>query len=76
MKDPIIYVEKTKQELKDKSGMLRERLERVKTLADAYNVQDYSACVQMAMDIFNDVHFIQISNLIYSFPVDHKTESG
>lgn len=56
--------------------MLRGRLEIVKKLATAYFGFHYDKCVELARHMFQDIFYNQISQLLHSFPLDHKTESG
>lgn len=36
----------------------------------------YEACVELAKNVFEDIFYNQIAQLIHSFPLDHKIENG
>lgn len=52
------------------------RLEAVQRLVAAQQKHSYEACVELARNMFQDIFYNQIAQLIHSFPLDHKTENG
>ncbi|KAL4461677.1 hypothetical protein ABPG72_016686 [Tetrahymena utriculariae] len=76
VENPQAYINQVTKELRSKPVMLRGRLEIVKKLATAYSGNHYDKCIELARHMFQDIFYNQISQLLYSFPLDHKTESG
>jgi ubiquitin-activating enzyme E1 len=62
--------------MKQRSGMLRNKLETVKKLASCYLGGSYSHFVEFARNMFEDIHHNSILGLLNAFPVDHKLENG
>ena len=56
--------------------MLRSKLETVKKLAYCYLGGTYANYVELARNMFEDIHRNQILSLLNAFPLDHKTENG
>eukprot|EP01016_Furgasonia_blochmanni_P016293 TRINITY_DN1933_c0_g1_i2.p1 TRINITY_DN1933_c0_g1~~TRINITY_DN1933_c0_g1_i2.p1 ORF type:complete len:800 (-),score=390.27 TRINITY_DN1933_c0_g1_i2:282-2681(-) len=76
LNDPAGYLKKVSTELDGKPGMLRQRLETVKRIATELNKATYETCVTLARNIWQDVFHDMIAQLLHSFPLDYKTESG
>lgn len=76
MEEPANYIKKTSTELKNQPGVLRPRLETIKNYVEAYQVRTYEKCVELGRLMFQDVFYNQISQLLYCFPIDHRTSEG
>lgn len=57
-------------------GALRTALENVKRLSMIYQKNSYEECVRLGREIFQEFHHNQIAQLLYAFPLDHKTTEG
>lgn len=49
------------------------RLESIKKLIEVQQKHSYEACVELAKNMFQDIFYNQIAQLLHSFPLDHKT---
>ena len=50
---------------------LRSKLETVRDLYKANETRSYEVCVELGVNIFQDIFFNQISQLLSAFPEDH-----
>lgn len=78
-KDRFITKVKEVFEEKKKTGMLgqlRTSLENVKSLFGVYQAGSFEECVKMGRLLFEDYHNNQIAQLLYAYPLDHKTTEG
>jgi ubiquitin-activating enzyme E1 len=76
LEDPEGYVKNLKKEVNNQSSTLRGRLETVNKFTAEYEKASHENCIRLARVMFQDVFNNQISSLLYSFPKEHKTESG
>ena len=76
IENPAEYLKRATFELRDKSAMLRHRLETIDKLSEAYKTGTYETCVYLARWMYEDVFHNMIAQLLYSFPLEHKTEAG
>ncbi len=53
---------------------LRAKLETVRDLYKANETRSYEVCVELGVNIFQDIFFNQISQLLSAFPEDHIIE--
>ena len=52
MEEPVNYIKKTSTELKHQPGVLRPRLETIKSYVEAYQVRTYEKCVELGRLMF------------------------
>ncbi|KEP60324.1 UNVERIFIED_CONTAM: ubiquitin-activating enzyme E1 family protein [Hammondia hammondi] len=80
--NPQKYLERLRGE-----GILsvqKDRLEKIRDLVSqwqdketkAFSPPSFERCVEKAVLLFQDLFFNQISQLLYSFPLDHRTSEG
>ncbi|KFG62766.1 ubiquitin-activating enzyme E1 family protein, partial [Toxoplasma gondii RUB] len=80
--NPQKYLERLRGE-----GILsvqKDRLEKIRDLVSqwqdketkAFSPPSFERCVEKAVFLFQDLFFNQISQLLYSFPLDHRTSEG
>ncbi|PFH32051.1 ubiquitin-activating enzyme E1 family protein [Besnoitia besnoiti] len=80
--NPEKYLERLRGE-----GILsvqKDRLEKIRDLVAQWQLADrqtfappsFERCVEKAVLLFQDLFFNQISQLLYSFPLDHRTSEG
>ena len=51
-------------------------MEEVKKLILVQQKHSYEACIEVARNMFQDIFYNQIAQLLHSFPLEHKTEAG
>lgn len=76
LENPAGYIEATAKELKERPGLLKARLETVNKIATEFRNATHESCVSLARDIFQEIFYNNIAQLVYNFPPDHKTEAG
>jgi len=55
---------------------VRETMEEIKKIIDLKKSADFSKCVSIAREYFEQLFNHQIQNLLHIFPVDHKDKDG
>lgn len=76
VENPANFIKKATSELSQQKAILKAKLDRLLIIIKAYSKGNFEACVELARYIFNDVHTEQIAQLLYCFPLDHKSEGG
>lgn len=76
LENPKQYIEKVKNQLSSNLPSLKFRLDQIKMMLEAYQKNSYEAFVEIARNHFEDIFHNQIASLLYSFPLDQKTEDG
>lgn len=74
--NPEKYLQDVSKELKQQQNLLRSKLETVDKIAREFNSASHESCVKLARNMFQDLFHNMIAQLLYTFPADHKTESG
>jgi ubiquitin-activating enzyme E1 len=74
--NPGKYLQSVQQELRQQQNLLRSKLETVNKIAKEFANASHESCIRLARDIFQDVFHNSIAQLLYTFPPEHKTESG
>lgn len=81
--NPTEYLEKTVKEfhkvcsiLIQKPVALKQRLESIKRITDVQQQFTYEACVELARNIFQEIFFNQIAQLVHNCPLDSKNQNG
>mmetsp|Transcript_12121 Transcript_12121/g.10436 ORF Transcript_12121/g.10436 Transcript_12121/m.10436 type:complete len:296 (+) Transcript_12121:1580-2467(+) len=74
--NPQKYITEISKELRQQQSQLRSRLESVSKLANYVNTATHQTCIKLARDLFQDTFHNMIAQLLYTFPPEHKTESG
>ena len=72
--DPNALLDQLVKQNKQNPTALRAKLETVRDLYFANEKRDYQTCVELGVNIFQDIFFNQISLLLNAFPEDHIIE--
>lgn len=76
LEDPQAYISSVSKELRERQSLLRGRLETVDKIATEFSQASHERCVSLARDIFQDIFYNMIAQLLHNFPPEHKTEAG
>lgn len=68
------FLAELKKQNRQNPTTLRQKLESIKKLFNAHSKKSYEVCVELAIDIFQDVFNYQIRQLLTAFPPDHIVE--
>jgi ubiquitin-activating enzyme E1 len=74
--NPAKYLQEVSKELRQQQNLLRSKLETVDKIARELSRASHESCVRLARDMFQDLFHNMIAQLLYTFPPEHKTESG
>eukprot|EP00331_Platyophrya_macrostoma_P026910 CAMPEP_0176448834 /NCGR_PEP_ID=MMETSP0127-20121128/26065_1 /TAXON_ID=938130 /ORGANISM="Platyophrya macrostoma, Strain WH" /LENGTH=1012 /DNA_ID=CAMNT_0017835951 /DNA_START=78 /DNA_END=3116 /DNA_ORIENTATION=+ len=76
LENPAGYIASISKELKDSPGLLKARLETVNKIFNEFSKASHENCVALARDIFQELFYNNIAQLVYNLPIDHKNEAG
>jgi len=74
--NPTRYLQHLQSEYKRQPSMLRSKLETVHQIAHQTLQPTPQSCLQLAVDMFQDLFHNKILQLTHTFPEDHKNEAG
>jgi ubiquitin-activating enzyme E1 len=74
--NPGKYLQMVQQELRQQQNLLRSKLETVDKIARELSTASHESCVRLARDMFQDLFHNMIAQLLYTFPADHRNDSG